>query len=436
MYIHSFLFLFIHFIFIIHGLTIPHTTSSSSIIRAPLIKKQIHPSLTKRDKSSTIELYNDNAFIYLIDIGIGKKNTQHFTVGLDTGSSDIWVPNVKCPKAQCQLNTYDAKKSITFEPVNKPFEIEYARGKAEGEYIKETLMIGDIEIQHQQLSIINNLTDIELFPESTIDKSTPSLNGILGLAFPSLMVESEESDTKSSPSTLPPSIMESMMNQHLIQKQLFSIYLNQKDVLGYSGEIVFGGIDHSKYKGDIAYLPVVPIQSHQTKKKEPIFAHWNHQSKTYHFDKRSLFVFDTGTSFTYFPKNIVKQLIRDILPANEVGEAYERIPTAGNAYKIDCQYKSSNKFIQLDLPIPSFMKSNHRLVSIQIPISNLILPVDGQCAFGILPNDDVEFDEFYLSNMHIIGDTILRSLYLVFDMENKQIGLAAAKKADSSVIVV
>lgn len=46
-----------------------------------------------------------------------------------------------------------------------------------------------------------------------------------------------------------------MINQKLISEKLFTFYLGKKD--GELGEVIFGGIDHSQYTGEIRYAPVI-----------------------------------------------------------------------------------------------------------------------------------------------------------------------------------
>lgn len=46
-----------------------------------------------------------------------------------------------------------------------------------------------------------------------------------------------------------------MINQKLISEKLFTFHLGKSD--GKVGEVVFGGIDHSQYTGEIRYAPVI-----------------------------------------------------------------------------------------------------------------------------------------------------------------------------------
>lgn len=47
-----------------------------------------------------------------------------------------------------------------------------------------------------------------------------------------------------------------MVEQGLVQEQVFSFWLNRKAEEEEGGEIVFGGVDPSHYKGKHTYVPV------------------------------------------------------------------------------------------------------------------------------------------------------------------------------------
>ncbi|CAO3633809.1 unnamed protein product [Cunninghamella echinulata] len=464
-FLHSFyLFILYYIIFttistITNALTIPHDSSisTSSIIKASLIKKQLsfNKNEIKKNKSyAKAKLYNDHAFVYIIQIGIGGSSTQYFTVAIDTGSADTWIPSSKCPKDICQLATYDSDLSDTVELLDTPFSIDYAKGGVKGNYIKETVLIGGLEVKQQQIGLASMLNHIKLLSTSTSSskdeykKETPRLDGLLGLGFQGLTAAKNQ---------YKPIVM-TMYEQHLIQQPLFSIYLNNKEAT--HGEILFGGIDPHHYQGDLTYLPVVPLQTIRMKKgNQPVYAHWalhgqsisiiqssfsssinndrqQQQQYKYFFHKKSLFVFDTGSSYTYLPRHLVQSILKTILNDPAQPLVYNK---QFGAYEIHCHHDQSSS-IQLDFPIPSHFHNNNiksSMVSVDIPISNLILPISKRkCIFGIVPIDQDELDPGYDSHMYIVGDSILRSLYLVFDFGKKQIGLAPSKNQGASVFVV
>ncbi|KAI5018084.1 hypothetical protein ZWY2020_042972 [Hordeum vulgare] len=69
-------------------------------------------------------------------------------------------------------------------------------------------------------------------------------DGILGLGFPEISVGSA------------PPIWQSMQEQKLIEKDIFSFWLNRDPDASAGGELVFGGVDKKHYKGKHTYVLV------------------------------------------------------------------------------------------------------------------------------------------------------------------------------------
>ena len=67
-------------------------------------------------------------------------------------------------------------------------------------------------------------------------------DGILGLGFPSIAVTGVKP------------IFNEMVDQKVITEPVFSVYLKKDSETG--GEITFGGIDNTKYTGNLTYVPV------------------------------------------------------------------------------------------------------------------------------------------------------------------------------------
>uniref|UniRef100_A0A670J0D0 Peptidase A1 domain-containing protein n=1 Tax=Podarcis muralis TaxID=64176 RepID=A0A670J0D0_PODMU len=159
---------------------------------------------------------------------------QKFSVVFDTGSSDLWVPSVKCSSEAClKHRRFDSSKSSTFRRTGKHFHIVYGTGSMKGILVFDTVKVSSLSISHQGFGLSTTESG-KAFVNMTFD-------GILGLAYPSL------SEEKATP------FFDSLMKEGLLEKHQFSVYLSRKK---RGSEFIFGGIDQSHYTGRINWIPV------------------------------------------------------------------------------------------------------------------------------------------------------------------------------------
>ncbi|KAJ6179811.1 hypothetical protein N7519_010272 [Penicillium mononematosum] len=172
---------------------------------------------------------------YFTKIELGTP-PQSFKVILDTGSSNLWVPSKNCDSIACALHKkYNSSLSSTYERNDTHFAISYGSGRLQGYMSRETLAIGDIQIQGQ------------LFAEATEEIGRAFMvgkfDGVLGLGFDSLSILH----------TPPP--FYTMLEQNLLDKPVFAFYLTDEKH-GEGSEVTFGGFDKSHYHGDLAIIPL------------------------------------------------------------------------------------------------------------------------------------------------------------------------------------
>ena len=105
-----------------------------------------------------------------------------------------------------------------------------------------------------------------------------------------------------------------------------------------------------------------------------------------------------------------------------VGQAFDGELSDGK-YKVDCELLNSNS--TLDLTFGSKI--------INVPVSKLILPQnETSCYLGILPQPQEQNQKTYA----LFGDNILRSAYIVYDLEDLQVQIAQARYTDEEDIRV
>ncbi|KAL0137870.1 aspartic peptidase domain-containing protein [Mucor lusitanicus] len=387
-------------------------------ISLPIEKSNQLNRLQKRSAAHSLQLYNNQGAEYLINIGIGTP-VQNFTVSLDTGSSDLWVPSTSCSEQECPYSRFDPSKSSTFTIVNDtpPFI------SLNGTFAKDDVRLGNAHISQQIFGLASSTQDLILM------SSSPS-NGILGLGYPALTT----GDVKYDP------FLFRLHKEGLIQEPVFSVSMGSVHDQGWTGELLLGGTNPEKYVGEIAYEPVWGENTY-----------WMVGGKSIHIVKETTqsevmlnstfasvrgLIIDTGTTLTYMDHALADEIVR-MVAGNVV------LDQMSGVYLIDCGVRG-------DATTDYFLEFTMEKTKLVIPINDLILPLVGGagvggpdekdlCMFGIAPwmttGTSQKMNE---KGWILIGDSVLRSTYLVFDMKNHQIGFAktsmhATKEALSSL---
>lgn len=310
---------------------------------------------------------------------------------MDTGSSDLWVNTDESSLCSSSRNdcssagTYSANDSSTYEYVNSVFNISYVDGSgASGDYVKDTFSFGG-----------TNITELQF----GIGYTSTSSEGVLGIGYTSNEVAVNRAGLDAY-SNLP----QLMVDKGLIESNAYSLWLNDLDAS--RGNILFGGVDTEKYHGTLATLPILKEGNQY---RELIIALTgigaNGESGTYLSANSSSdavpVLLDTGSSLTYLPDSIVSSIYSDF---NAVYDSSE-----GAAF-IDCDSADSDDTLEFTFSSPT----------ISVPMNELVLLAGysrGQavCILGISPAGD---------STAVLGDTFLRSAYVVYDLANNEISLA------------
>lgn len=90
---------------------------------------------------------------YLLNLTLGSP-AQNFTLVLDTGSSDLWVPAAN--GSNYEYGSYKSSSSSTYKSLNLPYNATYADGTtALGDYATDTLGIGGATVKDFQFIVVN-----------------------------------------------------------------------------------------------------------------------------------------------------------------------------------------------------------------------------------------------------------------------------------------
>jgi len=368
-------------------------------------KRNIHTRsrLARRGSSHAVTLGNDvQDGLYYVNASVGTPG-QTVQLQIDTGSSDTWMFDpTACKEVHCLGYSFNPQKSSTYTTLEQGgFEIQYgtAGSLVKGDYFSDNFGIGDMVVKNLTMALA---TEAENVP-----------TGIMGISFPQ-----DESITQTSAQTYP-NLVSVMYTEGLIGARAYSLYLD--DLEAATGNILFGGYDTDKYTGDLLTLAIQPDAQTGTISTMTVAltslgiedSSGSQSLTNSSFAEAALL--DSGTTLTLLPPAIFESLSNyfNAQYDSQQGVALVECTTVQNA-------KGTVNF--------GFGGSGGPVI--KVPYSEFAVPIytsTGQpatfsngataCMFGIL-------DQSQASLGIILGDTFLRSAYVVYDLDNKQIALA------------
>lgn len=314
---------------------------------------------------------------YSIIFGAGTPPQEQAAI-LDTGSSDLWLNG---PDSSQSLY-YDHSNSSTYHYNNSDFSIRYGSGSAQGDWITETLSIAGSKLKNQSLGLVNNPSAGEaVFGVGMIDNESSNVTYV--------------------------NVPQNLKDQGLIEHNAYSMFLDNYTTT--TGRILFGGIDEKKFNGSLKVVKLTSDRSFNVNLDSIAVGNQN-------IDSLNLSVLlDTGTTFCYLPMSLGTQI------ANIYGATFDNssglfFMSESNSSQPDVTFRIGG----VEITVPQ---------SEMVIESSVIVPDEdsvGPYVLGIVPSDDSPF---------ILGDTFLRSAYIVFDIENLQVALAQANFNPQSHIV-
>jgi len=341
--------------------------------------------LRRRQNTISEDLDNEQT-LYFANASIGTP-AQNFRLHIDTGSSDLWVnvaTSAQCENTQkydCAISgTYAPNSSSTYEYVNSLFNISYVDGSgSSGDYVTDVFRIGGASLQNQQLGV---------------GYVSSSEEGILGIGYPTneaILQYSRQPYVN---------VPQHMMQSGLINTNAYSLWLNDLDAS--KGSILFGGVNTEKYTGSLQTLPIIAEQGVYA---EFIIAltgvGYNGNQNSIASNLNTAALLDSGSSLMYLPNDVTASIYR------MTGAKYNQ--DYGAAF-IDCNMRYNDTTIDFTFSSPTIRVSMSELV--------LVMGYQGRnpiCILGIAPAD---------GTTPVLGDTFLRSAYVVYDITNNEISLA------------
>ncbi|KAL6901666.1 aspartic peptidase domain-containing protein [Trichoderma evansii] len=372
------------------------------------------PSLLRRDGTIGLDALNNlTGGGYYAEFSVGTP-PQKLSFMLDTGSSDTWVNSVDadlCTDSLIQQEVgeycskqFDQSKSKSFNSTGQLFNITYLDGRnIRGKYFKDTVTIDNATIKGQQMGL-----------------ATRSVRGtgLMGLGF-----RSNEAATIKYPT-----VIENMVSQNIIAMPAFSLYLN--DLQTNQGSILFGGVDTDKFHGGLATLPFQSLPASVSNTQAIVM----YAVQLNGFNVTGLVtpavnataVLDSGSTISLLPDAVVQAVWKQFGVINVPGIPIPFVDCAkANLKDTSFSFLFTNKTIRV--PIDEMVINNLAGVQDQIfsdpTLKQVFQGWSGVCTFGMASISDfgISSNQFVL-----LGDTFLRSAYVVYDLQNKQVGIAQA----------
>lgn len=341
---------------------------------------------------------------------------------IDTASTDLWLPlpnSSGCAPNPCPPGTWNPDDSITSVSTGLPYNVSFGLTPdltVNGEYYNDIVRLGGVILENQTLATAD-------VPKPLFDGN---LWGILGLGsrYGEGLFGSPASPVAGQPDATYTPVWENLVHWGYIERRLFSIWLN--DQAAKTGTILFGGFDEEKYEGELRSVPLIL----GTVGGEKVFTEWRvnltsvsraDENGNVELLTASNFtiqvILDTGSPNMYLPTDLYAAITAPLNPAIISTFPY-----------VACTFRDSTTALEFSFP----GRNRSEGPKIRVPYREIIYPFgypanmgeirdsEGNelCYFGLQPTDGA---------IRLIGATLIRSAYMVYDAENLEIRMAQVK---------
>ena len=377
----------------------PHVVGLD-IERRQILAAEIIPRDQRRlgKRQQTVEQTLDNQdLLYFANLSLGTP-PQQLRLHIDTGSSDLWVnvpesslcSDTYIPgRSGCDGGTYNQDNSGTSQTVNNEFNISYVDGSAAiGDYVSDTLVFGGVTIDDFQFGL---------------GETSSSQQGVLGIGYALNEVQVNRAGLQPYPN-----LPIALVNGQHIESPAYSLWLNDLDAS--TGTILFGGVNTEKYQGDLATMPIIQTYGGYFQLVVALTGFTVDGNDVSSDSLPAGVLLDTGASLTYLPDDIVTTIYDDVQAVYlaDEGAAYATCDQATRDSTLDFDFAGQT------ISVPY----NELFIDAGTgPNGEPLTFTDGSpaCLFGIAPSQ---------GGPMVLGDTFLRSAYVVYDLANNEISIA------------
>ena len=360
---------------------------------------------------------NCNNICYSTNVELGG---QAFPVIIDSGSSDLWVKSAHWPGG------YDEQKSTTYQNVESQesdFELTYLdQTKVVGTHGYETLKLGDVVVPHQVFAQVTEIYNNRVLCDEM---------GVLGLGFSDV----SSHNFPALLSNLKASLQYPVFSLYLDEHNDYELRYNQtlemevpipnKPPVAMSSELVFGGVNASRYTGCLEWHDLGQFRQ----KGETFKGFWD-----FALDKvtvgqeeilaSKLALIDSGSTNVIGSTMAVGQIAKKLsLECFVLTESYPGIEAVecDNPFGFDFSATSCTEPLE-----PIVFQADG--FSYELGTDEMLREVDtalgAVCVFNIMGVPG--FPGW------LLGMNFMRKYLTVFDFGSKKIGFAEARKCDDT----
>ncbi|KFY08848.1 hypothetical protein V492_05852 [Pseudogymnoascus sp. VKM F-4246] len=335
--------------------------------------------ITKSDKPSTPHSnaidQDGTDFSYTTSVYVGSKN-KPLRMLVDSGAASTWIMGSTCTKPACKIHdSFGPADSDTYKASTTTFSLEYGTGKVSGTYVEDTLGLAGFSLP-VKFGVADDVSD---------DFNNYPMDGILGLSRV--------------PDAEVPGFAAALIDKKLLDKNIFSVNIYRASDLANNGEITFGGVDDSKFTGEISYTNiaatggswVIPVDK----------AGFNGKDSGL---KGKNAIIDTGTTYCFMPPADAESFYANVPGA--------KVSDDGGSYAVPCTTSIPAEF-------------TFSGVKYSIPSKDWVGGKVGGAATETMCTSNIYSRDATQDGSWLLGDTFLKSVYAVFDLDKSRIGLAA-----------
>ena len=331
---------------------------------------------------------------------------------LDTGSTELWV-NPDCSKVRIEsqykdcvsFGQYDPSESKT--PPIGPFggeQINYGdasdvttQTSVQITYYTDDIDLGGAKITNQTFGVVV--------------KSTSIAQGIIGLG-----PDPRHGFNGNLPYSL---VLNTLAEEGVINSRIFSLDLRHSDE--DTGAVVYGGLDTSRFEGTLEQLPLERdsrggYRLATTLKSMGVTIDGSSGRFNVGEDDK-IVLLDSGTTVSRMHYSVAAPIL-DALGAQSDEEGYYRTSCDNKQAPGSVDFGFGDKVIHV--PFKDF------IIDLSDESGGLGGDSGGVCYLGLVTTTDLQ----------ILGDTVLRAGYFVFDWDNENVHIAQAASCEGKGEVV